>query len=315
MIIFALTVSSIAAASVIAAVPFRFRYAGHQRCKQETAMISTSEDYATATEERDGIPPPSPQDQELIVDAWREVLAEVLYARDTEWKEQLRAIRAESMAAVAQLRAAAAEFRNNLEGMIAERLAQVRQPMDGKEGQQGERGQKGDKGEPGRLPIVRAWMEDEISYAGDVVSCDGGTWQARKDTSKRPPYPDWNPLALPGRAAVSPKVRGTYRDDTTYQHLDIVALNGSSFIARCENPGECPGDNWQLVASCGRAGKSGPAGPRGERGERGPSATSVINSWQIDHEQYRATPLMSDGSEGPALELRPLFEQYHAETR
>jgi hypothetical protein len=61
-------------------------------------------------------------------------------------------------------------------------------------------------------------------------------------------------------------------------------------------------------------GKRGQQGPRGERGERGPSAAPIINSWQIDRERYRATPLMSDGSEGPALELRPLFEQYHMES-
>ena len=64
-------------------------------------MISTGEDYATVVE-RDGISSPSPQDQELILDAWREVLAQVLHTRDTEWKERLRAIKAESMAAVAE---------------------------------------------------------------------------------------------------------------------------------------------------------------------------------------------------------------------
>jgi retron-type reverse transcriptase len=36
-------------------------------------------------------------------------------------------------------------------------------------------------------------------------------------------------------------------------------------------------------------------------------------AWRRDWERYQATPLMSDGSEGPPLELRPLFEQFHAE--
>jgi hypothetical protein len=35
-----------------------------------------------------------------------------------------------------------------------------------------------------------------------------------------------------------------------------------------------------------------------------------MKSWQIVWERYQATPLMSDGSEGPTLELRSLFEQF-----
>jgi hypothetical protein len=37
--------------------------------------------------------------------------------------------------------------------------------------------------------------------------------------------------------------------------------------------------------------------------------------WQIDQPNYRAIPLMSDGTEGPPLPLRGLFEQFHRETR
>jgi hypothetical protein len=276
-------------------------------------MISTSEDYATVAKEGGGLPPPSPRDQELILDAWREVLAEVLHTRDTEWKEQLRAIKAESMAAVAELRAAAAEFRSTMEAMIAERLAQIRQPVDGKEGPRGERGQKGEKGDPGELPMARAWVDGEISYASDVVTADGGTWQAKKDTAQKPPHADWTPLALPGRDAVTPAVRGTYCESEAYGQLDIVALNGSAFVARADDPGPCPGDGWQLIASAGRAGKPGPKGERGERGLPSQAGPKILG-WQIDPERYQAKAVMSDGGEGPVLELRPLFEQYHMES-
>ncbi|WP_275945519.1 hypothetical protein [Bradyrhizobium sp. BRP22] len=34
-----------------------------------------------------------------------------------------------------------------------------------------------------------------------------------------------------------PTIRGTYRDDGEYSFLDIVALNGSSFVARADSPG------------------------------------------------------------------------------
>ena len=112
------------------------------------------------------------------------------------------------------------------------------------------------------------------------------------------------------RRAVTPRVRGTYKPVERYTRLDIVALNGGAFIARHDDPGDCPGEDWQLMSAPGKRGQ------QGLRGERAPPgvAAPIINSWRIDPERYRATPLMSDGSEGPALELRPLFEQYHMES-
>jgi hypothetical protein len=267
-----------------------------------------------------GLPiPGSVDDQDLLVDAWREVLAQVLHTRDNEWKQQLRAVNSEATAAIADLRAATAEFRSTMEKMIAERLAQIRQPIDGKEGPRGEPGPRGEAGPAGKIASVQAYVEDAIYYRGDVVVHLGGTFQATCDTAKAPPHTDWICIAAAGREARMPKVCGTYRENETYGFLNIVALNGSSFIARTDDPGECPGDGWQLIASAGRAGKPGLKGERGQpgaRGERGlpgqPGPT--IMGWQLDRERYRATPLMSGGGEGPALELRPLFEQYHTES-
>jgi hypothetical protein len=51
----------------------------------------------------------------------------------------------------------------------------------------------------------------------------------------------------------------------------------------------------------------------GLRGERG-AAAPTIRDWVIDRARYTATPLMSDGSRGPLLELRALFEQFFLET-
>jgi hypothetical protein len=60
-------------------------------------------------------------------------------------------------------------------------------------------------------------------------------------------------------------------------------------------------------------GDKGERGPHGDKGDRGPSGEK-IDSWQVDRERYRASPLMSDGTVGPMLELRPLFEQYQIES-
>jgi len=47
----------------------------------------------------------------------------------------------------------------------------------------------------------------------------------------------------------------------------------------------------------------------GVHGEPG-CAAAAIESWQVDRARYVATPILADGREGPALELRPLFEQF-----
>jgi hypothetical protein len=158
--------------------------------------------------------------------------------------------------------------------------------------------------------MVRAWIEDGISYEGTVVSFDGATWQAQKDTAQKPPHRDWMCLAAAGRAAVSPVVRGTFDLAETYDALNIVALNGSSFIARCNDPGECPGDGWQLIASAGRQGKPGPKGDRGEPGQRGAPGVSVLRG---EVNQFTLKLITSDGG---TIEIpcRRMFEQYHEES-
>jgi hypothetical protein len=85
-------------------------------------MISNGGHYASTAGGEEGIPAPSPQDQDAMLEAWREVLAQVLHTRDNEWKQQLRAIKAESMAAVAELRARAAELAPDLRKALTQTL-------------------------------------------------------------------------------------------------------------------------------------------------------------------------------------------------
>ena len=106
---------------------------------------------------------------------------------------------------------------------------------------------------------------------------------------------------------LAPRVKGTWVEGETYQALDIVAADGTIFLAKVSSPGRCPGPDWQLVSHRGER------GPKGERGPAGPAAPTIV-SWQIDCASFTASPILSDGSEGPPLELRGLFEQYYAET-
>jgi hypothetical protein len=276
-------------------------------------MISNSGHYASANGGGEGIPAPSPHHQEVMLEAWRQALGQVLRRRDNDWQQQLRAMKAESMAAIAEMRANAAEIRSKMEAMIEKRLAQTRQPADGPRGVPGPRGEPGP---PGKLERVYRYVEDAVHYRGDIVTYRGSTFQARCDTAREPPHEDWTCVAhagidgKDGRDGRSLEVRGLFSDKETYQALDIVVLNGGSFIARRDNPGPCPGGGWQLIASQGKR------GDKGERGLQGISGVPVfIASWRLDRDNYIAVPVMSDGREGPPLELRSLFEQFHTEAR
>jgi hypothetical protein len=135
------------------------------------------------------------------------------------------------------------------------------------------------------------------------------------------------------RGKVAPgsfNVRGTFDPDRVYSYLDVVAFNGSSWVATGDSPGDPPGPGWQLLAGVGKRGRRGERGPpgpvgdkgesglKGEQGERGligprgePGPT--ITGWRVDHAAYTAVPLLSDGSEGASLELRSLFNQFFDE--
>jgi hypothetical protein len=156
-----------------------------------------------------------------------------------------------------------------------------------------------------------------VHYQSDCVTHNGASYQAIRDTASAPPGEDWICLATAGRDAVVPTIRSTYSPTETYHHLDIVVCDGSAFIARKDDPGECPGAGWQMIAKAGKPGKQGQQGLRGEAGQRGPQGergASVID-WKIDRERFTVTPIMSDGSKGVSLNLRDLFEQFQIETR
>jgi hypothetical protein len=164
---------------------------------------------------------------------------------------------------------------------------------------------------PAKFQTIRAWKPDTIYHEGAIVAFAGGTFQAQRDTARVPGAQDWVCLASAGHSFT---VRGTFDETAEYRRLDVVALNGGSFIARKDAPGPCPGPGWQLIASQGKRGVAGEKGERGPKGDAGASSATICD-WKIDRARYVATPIMTDGSEGPPLELRGLFEQFVLETR
>lgn len=174
----------------------------------------------------------------------------------------------------------------------------------------GPQGEKGRDGSPGKLPIVKAWVEG-IHYEGAVVAHSGATYQATKDTANEPGHADWICLAARGNDGLTPNIRGTFVRGVSYKRMDVVALNGGSFIAHKDDPGSCPGPDWQLIASPGKRGEKGITGDRGERGHSNtPEPPAILVGWKHDLKAYTATPVLSDGTEGEVLNIRLFLEQF-----
>jgi hypothetical protein len=167
-----------------------------------------------------------------------------------------------------------------------------------------------------RAPVrlAKAWCEG-VSYRGEIVTHAGSLFQAVRDTGREPPHvDDWICLAQAGADGRTPEVKGVWSADIAYRALDVCSLNGGAFIALRDTPGPCPGDGWQLIARQGARGVAGERGERGPKGDQGaPGAT--IQRWLVDCARYVLTPVMSDGSYGPEVELLPFFQQFQEDTR
>lgn len=136
---------------------------------------------------------------------------------------------------------------------------------------------KGDPGPPGRLAAVKDWT-DGVHYDGDIVTLGGSTFQAIRDTGRQPPHDDWVCIASAGRNGADGRsfaIRGTWEPDGEYRELDVVAMNGASFVAKSDDPGPCPGDGWQLMSAQGKRGKPGDPGNKGDPGPKGPAVIAL----------------------------------------
>lgn len=161
--------------------------------------------------------------------------------------------------------------------MVQEAVAELPAPEAGPAGEPGERGPEGPAG---KLPVVKEW-DDRVHYEGSVVVLGGATYQATRDTGRAPPHEDWRCIARAGqdgRDGRTFRICGTYAEGVEHLALDVVALNGASFVAKFDNPGACPGEGWQMIASQGKRGNQGERGAPGARGERGVPGPSVISA-------------------------------------
>jgi hypothetical protein len=179
------------------------------------------------------------------------------------------------------------------------RLADLR---DGKDGQEGPPGKDG---QDGKLPIAREWT-NRVHYEGDVIRHNGATYQALADTGQQPPHSDWGVLASRGTDGRGFVLRGTYDGAAEYRQHDIVMINRNSFAAKYDNPGECPGEGWQLFGPSGQRGKEGPPGSPGAKGADGRSVSIV--KWEADPDEMVLRIADSTGNTF-AVDLQPIAER------
>lgn len=176
----------------------------------------------------------------------------------------------------------------------------------GEVGSTGERGEQGPPGPAGTPPIVTAWC-DQVHRVGDWVTHGGCVYQATRDNQKEPGAgDDWLIIVAPPYVG---EVCGAHDPDRAYRRFDIVTFNGAEWRAVTDNPGALPGEGWRQAA---KQGKHGPPGPQGQPGT---AATPVKLRTLRTLPDFRAVPVMSDGSEGEPFSVRAWFEQYHAERR
>jgi hypothetical protein len=164
----------------------------------------------------------------------------------------------------------------NLERKMAEKLGSLH---DGPPGPQGSPGERGEPGEAITGPPGEPGIQGPPGEPGE-----------------------------PGPVPYVGEVCGLYDVARSYRVFDLVSWHGSEWRARHDDPGPLPGDGWALSGQAGSRGKTG------ERGERGPPglAGATIVDWAI--EDYRAAPIMSDGSTGAILDVRNFFELYYGES-
>jgi hypothetical protein len=172
---------------------------------------------------------------------------------------------------------------------------------------------------PGRLPPVKVWRKESVTYGGEVAVHEGSAFQALVDTEQTPGGSDWICVARAGhdgQDAPALNIRGTFDAYETYKRLDIVACDGARFVATRNSPGLCPGEHWQLLSrqgKPGRRGERGEPGPRGIPGKLGEAGPTIV-AWKVERAAYLAIPVLSNGQMGPTLDLRELFAQYLSET-
>jgi hypothetical protein len=136
-------------------------------------------------------------------------------------------------------------------GILAELLAQL-QSREEMRGPPGLAGPPGEQGPPGKLPLVKLWTPETVYYEGDVVSHEGGTFQAKRDTGQPPPHATGYASPLPaGMARALPCAARSTRTQAIVVSRSSPATAAASLRSRMHRvPARVPaGSCWRARAS------------------------------------------------------------------
>lgn len=210
-------------------------------------------------------------------------LAEI--EREAKRADELRAL--EHRAFLAETRETLADMRRAIDA----RLAEV------KDGKDGERGEKGDQGAPGedgdQGPAGSDGADGRDGRDGADADMDALRGHLEELVAAFP-IPQDGKDGEPGKDAYPGEVKGVFDPNEAYRARDIVKLNGSSWIAKIDEPGEIPGEGWMQLASTGKRGERGERGPVGS-GKNGKDGASPIDL-RFDAQEMKFLMTLDDGN-------------------
>lgn len=206
-----------------------------------------------------------------------------------------------------------AEFERDMERRFGDLLARLEARLDrvrdgapgnqgprGPEGAAGKDGFRGPQGPPGSPGKDGPGLQGEPGPAGSVGP-PGPQGPPGGQGERGEPGPQ-------GADARSWRHRRLHDPAETYQRNDVVALNGSSWLAIAEEPGPLPGDGWVLLAK-GMKGEKGERGVKGDKGDPGPEGPSGAAIASADIKDWTVILDRDDGSR-ITVDLYPLLQRF-----
>ena len=161
---------------------------------------------------------------------------------------------------------------------LQEKIANIKNGIDGEDGKNGAEG----------LMTQAVTYSKRLHKRGSIVKHLGGTWQSISENDEEPTESskEWRLIAnglksveMQGshilikmsndeefKTKVALEAKGAFDPEEKYEFLDVVMKSNNSWLATCDNPGECPGEGWKLFAKQGKTGKQGES-IKGESGK------------------------------------------------
>lgn len=209
-----------------------------------------------------------------------------------------------------------------------------RQPEKGEKGDPGTTGERGESGTNGKDGIglagavidrehhlIITFTNGEAKDLGVVVGRDGKDGADGKDgedgrdgkdgIGEKGEKGDPGNDGRDGKDAYVGEARGLFDPEAQYLGRDVVALNGSAFMAKIDNPGECPGDGWMLLAQRGKRGDKGDRGERGIEGKSGKDGAQPV-ALKMDAETMEFRMILDNGEEC-AADFYPIAQAIRGE--